>query len=80
MNTLLAIYIAVFTLFHLIIFSVEVFWTPPSERDPVLESVIDGLIATILLVGMIFFYTDAESHKLKVIWAFLAPTGCAVQL
>ncbi len=79
MHTLLAIYIAVFALFHLIIFSVEIFWTQASERDPVLESVIDGLIAAILLLGMIFLYTEVESSRLKLIWAFLAPTGCAIQ-
>lgn len=79
MSFLLAAFMAAFALLHLAMLSVEFFLTPASERDPLLESVADGLIALILLLGMIFLYREVKSPGLKLLWAFIAPATCAVQ-
>jgi hypothetical protein len=45
---------------------------PPDERDPPLESLLDLIMAAVLLAGMIFVAASVESPPLKIVWKPLA--------
>ena len=49
----------------------------PSERDPIIETILDLIASAILLAGMFFYVLEVNSHFLKTTWLLLSVVAAA---
>lgn len=68
MTYLLWGYMLLFALAFVGLFWVEVWFTAPDERDPLVENVLDLVLAVLLFAGMVFYATEPELPLLRDTW------------